>query len=792
VRWAGVDWDVTERKEAEQRLRQSEERLRRANSAGGIGLYEWNTRTGKAHWSPEAYELFGCEQKTPVNYALWFNSLHPEDRDGATQKVAQAIECAQQSPAAVRYQDQFRVLRPNGMIAWLSSTGAFEHQGEDLVMVGAVRDITERKQTEAILEQQRSALRAALDAASMGAWQYHLADHRCYYSEEAQQLYGISAPCILHDETGARELIHEHDLPIMWQEVEKACDPAGDGRYEVEYRVRRADGGWRWLRVWGLAEFEGEGAGRKAVRIHGASRDITESRQAKEELLERESFYRQTLESIPGMVFTTRPDGYCDYQSQQWVEYTGIPMSEHVGDGWNKLLHPEDQPRAFAAWRSAVEGGAAYDLEYRVRRHDHSYEWFKVIGRPIRDSGGRIVRWFGVAINIEALKRAERKLQEQLELTRTITDNATQGIFMMDPNGFCTFVNPAAKKMFGFEWEEICARPLHELIHHHHPDGRPYPMSECPIDRALPENFDVREHEDVFIRKNGEFFPVLVAVSPIFKEGKPVSTVIEVRDIGERKLAEQKLSQAQEKLQKHAATLEKTVAERTDRLRETVAELEHFSYTITHDMRAPLRAMQSFAEILRDDHASSFDESAADYLRRIRQAAGRMDSLITTSLNYAKAMQKELELESLDPGKLLLGMVESYPQFQPPRAQIHIAEDLPLVLANQAGLTQCFSNLLGNAVKFVEPGVVPIVKIWGEEHGEFVRLWVQDNGIGIPSDQQEHVFELFQRLSQSHEGTGVGLALVRKVVGKMRGKVGLMPRPGPGSLFWVELQKGGF
>ena len=118
------------------------------------------------------------------------------------------------------------------------------------------------------------------------------------------------------------------------------------------------------------------------------------------------------------MVFTTRPDGYCDYQSQPWVDYTGVPMSEHLGDGWNNLLYPEDRPRAFDAWRDAVEGRAPYDLEYRVRRHDGEYEWFKVIGRPIRDPAGQIVRWFGVAMNIEELKQVEqalRQLNETLE-----------------------------------------------------------------------------------------------------------------------------------------------------------------------------------------------------------------------------------------------------------------------------------------------------------------------------------------------------------------------------------------
>ena len=134
---------------------------------------------------------------------------------------------------------------------------------------------------------------------------------------------------------------------------------------------------------------------------------------------ESELFYRQILESIPGMVFTTRPDGYCDYQSQQWVDFTGVPMIEHLGDGWNKLLHPDDRPRVFAAWFAAVEERAPYDLEYRVRRYDGVYEWFKVRGRPIRNEAGEIVRWFGTALNIDHLIKAEEELRQAKERVGT-------------------------------------------------------------------------------------------------------------------------------------------------------------------------------------------------------------------------------------------------------------------------------------------------------------------------------------------------------------------------------------
>jgi PAS domain S-box-containing protein len=176
---------------------------------------------------------------------------------------------------------------------------------------------------------------------------------------------------------------------------------------------------WSLLRKNGTT-FPGEVVGRRLPdgRLQGILRDVSERLRAEAALRDSESFYRQTLESIPGMVFTTRPDGYCDYQSQQWVDYTGVPMEEHLGDGWNELLHPEDRARALNAWRNAVAERAPYDLEYRVRRHDGVYELFRVVGRPIRDESCRIVRWFGVGINIERRKRAEDQRIAALERQR--------------------------------------------------------------------------------------------------------------------------------------------------------------------------------------------------------------------------------------------------------------------------------------------------------------------------------------------------------------------------------------
>ena len=253
------------------------------------------------------------------------------------------------------------------------------------------------------------------------------------------------------------------------------------------------------------------------------------------------------------------------------------------------------------------------------------------------------------------------------------------------------------------------------------------------------------------------------------------SLIIEVRQLNEQ-------------LAQTNSNLEKLVTERTGRLQELVGELEHFSYSITHDMRAPLRAMQGFAEMLARPEPGGSEQDRTMYLERIMTAAARMDRLITDALSYSRAVRHDLVLEPVDARKLLKGMIESYPEFQLPGARIEIAEEVPPVLANEAGLTQCFSNLLNNAVKFVEPGQQAQVRVHCERRDGVVRIWFEDNGIGISQEMTPRLFGMFQRGSRKYEGTGIGLALVRKVTERMGGRVGVESAAGKGSRFWVELK----
>jgi PAS domain S-box-containing protein len=258
-------------------------------------------------------------------------------------------------------------------------------------------------------------------------------------------------------------------------------------------------------------------------------------------------------------------------------------------------------------------------------------------------------------------------------------------------------------------------------------------------------------------------------------------------DITELKEREQELRLA------HAQS-EQKVAAQTAELKETVKQLETFSYSLSHDMRAPLRSMHGFCEILLDKLRDKIDPFEKDLLQRITHSAKRLDQLIQDVLHYSQVTRAPAVLKPMDLEKLLETMLRDYPSIQESGAQIKIKRPLLPVMGHDAFLTQCFSNLLSNAAKFVRPGEKAQIRVRTEAAGPNVRIWVEDKGIGINPEDQKRVFSIFQRFHSApnlYEGSGLGLAIVQKAVERMHGRVGVESTPGEGSRFWFELPAAG-
>jgi len=367
------------------------------------------------------------------------------------------------------------------------------------------------------------------------------------------------------------------------------------------------------------------------------------------------------------------------------------------------------------------------------------------------------------------------EIEYQRRLLKVVTDNATSALLMMDTDGRGTFWNPAAERMTGYSAEEAMGKTLHELIHHTYPDGTPFPIEECPIDLALPHGVEVEGYEDLFIRKSGEFFPVVCAVKPIVEDGKPAGTVIEVRDVTAEKQAEEALLRAKEEAE--AANHAKS----------------EFLATMSHELRTPLNGILGFTDLMEMGIPEPLPETTRSQVKRIDQCARHLLNIIEQILTFSRveAEQEKVADEIVSLPEVFRSAVEMTAPFAEKKGLCMVTdlEGAPVVIRSDAQkLRQILVNLLGNAVKFTEAGTVTLT-VW-QENGEVI-LRVRDTGIGIPPEHLSRVFEPFWQIDQSNTratgGTGLGLTVSRSLARLLGGDIHAHSVPGKWSTFEVRL-----
>jgi signal transduction histidine kinase len=261
-------------------------------------------------------------------------------------------------------------------------------------------------------------------------------------------------------------------------------------------------------------------------------------------------------------------------------------------------------------------------------------------------------------------------------------------------------------------------------------------------------------------------------------------------EIADRKAAQEALQHAKALLADRAAQLEEAVAERTAELTATNTQLETFVYSIAHDLRAPLRAMQGFATMVVEEEAG-LSATAKGYLDRIKISSLWMDHLLRDLLSFARINKDSADVSPIALRPVLETAISRMKQnFQDNHGEVSLVGPWPTVLAHGPTLIQVLTNLMSNSLKFVPPGVSARIRLRTEERGDFVRVWVEDNGIGITPEHQQQIFKLFTRIhGEKYPGTGVGLAIVQKGIERMGGRVGVESTSHTGSRFWFELRK---
>ncbi|RKX70819.1 hypothetical protein DRP53_03715 [candidate division WOR-3 bacterium] len=406
---------------------------------------------------------------------------------------------------------------------------------------------------------------------------------------------------------------------------------------------------------------------------------------------------------------------------------------------------------------------------------------------------------------IEDIRKSEQRF-------RILVEESTIPLIILQEERV-VFANQAFTKLSGYPSSELLALDKRELLGLIHPDDQILWKSQLNV---LPRGQAI---ELRLIRKNGEARWVSVFISPITYH-EQVAIQITFIDINEKKENELELRRYQEQLEELVTkkteqlnirieeveklnramlnlledykAVNEGLTELAKKLHDSNEDLEAFTFTVSHDLRAPLRAVEGFAHAIVEDAGERLDPATREYCDRIITAAQHMEGLIDDLLKYSRIGRREITLSPIALEEVLTEVMGAFQmEIKDKKARVEIERPLPVVLAHRATLTQVLSNLLSNALKFHKDGIQPWVRIRVEPYGSRVRIYVEDNGIGIDPKDHKRIFRLFERLHgiESYPGTGVGLAIVKRGVEQMGGKVGLDSEPGRGSRFYLELRR---
>jgi PAS domain S-box-containing protein len=449
----------------------------------------------------------------------------------------------------------------------------------------------------------------------------------------------------------------------------------------------------------------------------------------------------------------------------------GYTSDEIIGQHLSCLFPPEIRDVAAADLDKAHSD--TFESEgWRVRR-DGSRFWAESLTTPLRDQQGRHRGFARTTRDLSEKKEVEAALSRQAALLNLALD----AIFVHDLDGRIVFWNRGAEELYGWKEAEVTGRSPHELL------ATEFPQ---PLDEIKARLLTKGRWEGELRHKTraGTFVDVVSRWSLQRSDtGEPTAILEITRDVTEQKRIDAEL-------RKSKAELERRVAERTAELRDVNDELEAFAYSVSHDLRAPLRAMGGLSQALLEDYADALDAVGKEYTELIRSSAEHMDRLILDLLAYSRLARERIELSPVQLGAALRQALEQVQEdIRRSGATIGVVEPFPTVKAHRQTLVQLIANFMSNAIKFVAQGVAPQVRVRAETEGGRARLWVEDNGIGIAPEHHERIFRVFERLHgiEAYPGTGIGLSIVRKGAERMNGCAGVESSESGGSRFWVEL-----
>jgi PAS domain S-box-containing protein len=659
-------------------------------------------------------------------------------------------------------------------------------------------DITERKLAQKALEKSRTMLAESERIAGWGSWEFDVVSGISHISEGLKRMSGLPSdyPLDVPYQPATSDLVHPDDAAMFFSNMDRTIREGAP--WNCEYRIIRKDNGQvRYRRSQGEARRDKTG---RVIRVIGADVDITERKRAEDALRENTAFLNTLLDAMPVPVFYKDTEGRYIGFNKAFEAFYGKTHEELVGKSVFDIA-----PRELAEVYHAKDlelfrnpGVQVYDAKMKDgqgRMHDVVYH-----KATFTDSGGKVIGLVGAILDITERKQAEEELKFRNILLSTQQEVSIDGILVVDENGKIVSYNHRFVEMWGIPPELVEGKadePVLRLV-----------TSKIADPRAFLQRVEhLYEHrretsQDEIILNDGRTFDRYSA--PMFgSEERYYGRVWYFRDITKRKKAEEEIRQLNE-------TLEQRVRERTAQLEVANKELEAFSYSVSHDLRAPLRAIEGFSRILLEEHGAALNSEAKHFLEIVRANVKRMDRLVSGLLALAQFSRRPIQKVAVQPEEMVRRLIdELQPEWGQRKMDIQLGE-LPPCLADPILLKQVFFNLVTNAVKFTrhaEAARVEISSLTGREYlghepthphtmldlsgmtPETIVYYVRDNGAGFDMRYKDKLFGAFQRLhrAEDYDGTGVGLATVQRIIHRHGGQIWAEAAVNQGATFYFYL-----